>query len=507
MSRCICFAVLSCLIFTAAISRADEIVDPSGREGVKFDRFGGLVQMRSEATGFFRMESFEGRDFLVTPDGHAYRALGLNHFHNMNSTEYQQTVEQIGSWGFNAGCYQGPRWMWGLFPYTKGINLVPVCVWKPDDQFEYRDVFDEEVLRRIEAEVRAIVQPQKDNAMLIGYFWTDIPIWERNRDGGWVEFFRSLPADSAGGRQWQKWRSEHPNAPESEFLAVIAKQLYAKGFEFVRKYDPNHLIFGDRYHEIDMPEAVVREALRYVDAIAIQPTSREFNFEFFDGVQQKYGKPLYIADHVSSYPTAEHPVTMGKAADTAEAYESYYRRYVTAALSRPYMIGFNKCQYQDQPTPQLLKQGLVRSDGRPYEIIDRIRVANVTALGHAYDGTEPKWVAAESTGLDGANEGKGTEPSFITPVDGTRFGIGEDIDLEVTVDMQAIGGKQVRFYYVKAGQWTLIGHDDRFPYRATWTTPPRGQWTIYAAVHAQDWTILAETPIEVSIGDGRTGQP
>ena len=94
-------------------------------------------------------------------------------------------------------------------------------------------------------------------------------------------------------------------------------------------------------------DIVVKEILPYVDAIAVQPTSREFNFDFFDPVYEKYGKPIYIADHVSSFATARNPVTMGQAAKDPDSYGAYYRRYVTAALSRPYMIGYNKCQYQD----------------------------------------------------------------------------------------------------------------------------------------------------------------
>jgi hypothetical protein len=359
---------------------------PASHDKSPSDRFGGIKSIKAEATGFFRLDTFGDKHFLVTTEGHGYRALGINHFHNMSLTDYDGVIEQIRSWGFNAGCYQGPRWMWDRYPYTKGINLVPVCSWKPDSDFAFKDVFDPDVLAEMEEMVRNIVQPQADNAMLIGYFWTDIPIWSRSRNGGWIGFYKSLPEDSAGGRTWTAWKAEHPEADESEFLAVIAKQLYAKGHEFVRKYDENHLIFGDRYHEVDIPEAVVREALPYIDAIAIQPTSREFNERFFDDLYKRYGKPVYIADHVSSFATEEYPVTMGQAAQSPEAYTAYYDRYVTAALSQPYMIGFNKCQYQDQPTPSMLKQGLLQTNEQPYPTVDRVAESNQQALEAAYGG-------------------------------------------------------------------------------------------------------------------------
>ena len=281
----------------------------------EFDPYGGFNGLSAEATGYFRLGTFGGRDFLITPYGHAFRAIGINHFHTMTRTDFARVVEELRSWGFNAGCYQGPRWMWQRVPYTKGINLVRVSQWKSGDQFGFADVFDPCFLDRLEKEVRSIVEPQRENRMLIGYFLTDIPLWERTRDGrGWISFYASLPADSAGGKVWSEWKTENPDTEESTFLAVIARQIYSKGTGLIRKYDSNHLVFSDRYHEVDIPDHVVKAVLPYVDAIAIQPTSREFNQAFFDTLHEKYGKPVYIADHVSSFATRVYPATMGQAA-------------------------------------------------------------------------------------------------------------------------------------------------------------------------------------------------
>ena len=82
---------------------------------------------------------------------------------------------------------------------------------------------------------------------------------------------------------------------------------------------------------------------------------------------------------------------MGQAAKDAESYIAYYERYVTAALSRPYMVGYNKCQYQDQlqPARGMLKQGLLQENEKPYPTVQGIKTANLKALNHAYSGTQP----------------------------------------------------------------------------------------------------------------------
>ena len=367
------------------LSIAETAAEPS------FDSFGGNRALKGKATGFFHLGEIDGRHFLITPEGHAYRALGINHFHMMTSQDHDGAIRKIRKWGFNAGCYQGPRWMWNRIPYTKGINLVPTSPYKPDSQFGFRDVFDPAFIATLDGSIRRIVEPQRENPYLIGYFWTDISVWERERKGeSWLSFYASLPADSAGGKIWREWKASHPESEETKFLAVIAKQLFSTAHRLIRKYDRNHLILGERWHEIDMPDFVVRESLPYVDAISIQPTSPEFNHEFFKEVHEAYGKPIYIADHVSSFATNEHPVTMGQKAKSPEDYVAYYERYVTTALSRPYVVGYHKCQYQDQLSPGgMLKQGLLRRDERPYPTVEGIAEANRKALQLAY-AEEPK---------------------------------------------------------------------------------------------------------------------
>ena len=44
-----------------------------------FDRYGGIKSIRATETGWFHAERIDGRDFLVTPEGHGFFALGINH--------------------------------------------------------------------------------------------------------------------------------------------------------------------------------------------------------------------------------------------------------------------------------------------------------------------------------------------------------------------------------------------------------------------------------------------
>ena len=43
------------------------------------DAYGGVLQIRGEETGWFDVQSIGGREFFVTPDGHAFFSLGVTH--------------------------------------------------------------------------------------------------------------------------------------------------------------------------------------------------------------------------------------------------------------------------------------------------------------------------------------------------------------------------------------------------------------------------------------------
>lgn len=364
-------------------------------------------ELRGVATGFFHLERVRDRDYLITPEGQAFVALGLNHCSDetTGTPAGQQTVlDNLRAWGFNAGDYQPPEWMRDRIPHTHGITLAPIAAWMTPAQFGFRDVFDPIFLAELERTVRATCEPQRNNPLLIGYFFTDVPRWGRTPPKAadeslivepavavqnWISFFQTLPPGVPGRERWEKWRREHAGKPDEDFLPVIARQLYGQAHAFVRKYDPNHLIFGDRYHESDMPEPVVLEALPFIDALALQTVNPEFDPAFFDVLTARFGKPIYLCDHVSSFTTPEYPRTMGPVAATAIEYVRYYHRYVTAALSHPAIIGYNRCQYRSRirvaGLPPLLKQGLLQLNGQPYkEVVAAVSAANQTALAAAY---------------------------------------------------------------------------------------------------------------------------
>jgi GH35 family endo-1,4-beta-xylanase len=355
-----------------------------------YDRFGGHLDLHiDDGNGYFRLGEINGKHFLVTPEGNAFRAIGINHTHMNTRTDYDNIIAELKALGFNSGDYQGPAWMWNRIPYSKGLQLLDISGWLPESQFRFEDVFDPDFLASLELKIKSIVQPQANNEMLICYFLTDVPVWEIEKYGtGWIDFYKSLDGNSAGGQEWNAWKTANPTADEQEFIHLIARQLYSKATGFIRKYDKNHLIFSDRYIEYHFPESALEEALPYVDGIAIQPKNF-LTIEFYEEVYRKYKKPIFIADHVTSHATEEYPNTMGQVADNPEDYLAYYRSSVYDILSLPFAVGYNKCQYMDQVNDTQLKQGLYRQSGEPYEYVSGLNMAHQRTLDTAYTVPPP----------------------------------------------------------------------------------------------------------------------
>lgn len=365
-------------------------VNTFAQQNKSYDRYGGCIDIPiDEGNGFFRLGEKNGKHFLITPEGNAFRAIGLNHSHTLTSNDFDAIIADMKDMGFNSGDYQGPAWQWERIPYTKGIQLLEISGWLPESQFGFRDVFDPDYLAFLENKIKNTVQPQANNDMLICYFLTDVPVWEITKYGkSWISFYKSLDGNSAGGMKWIEWKEENPKENELEFIRVIARHLYSKTSGFIRKYDANHLIFTDRYIEYHFPESALEEALPFVDGIAIQPKNF-LNISFYENVYRKYQKPIFIADHVTSHITEEYSNTMGQVANNSADYLEYYRWSVHSILSLPFVVGYNKCQYQDEVNGTQLKQGLYRENGEPYEYVSGLKMAHKRALDTAYTVPPP----------------------------------------------------------------------------------------------------------------------
>lgn len=109
----------------------------------------------------------------------------------------------------------------------------------------------------------------------------------------------------------------------------------------IRRYDKNHLIFGDRYEaKAPLPEEVVRAAIPYVDVLSFQCFGRA------DVVNEKLGywgkltdRPVLLAD--SSVRAKAH--TPGDPNEHLHPDANAYADVMRVLRDMPQCVGFHLC--------------------------------------------------------------------------------------------------------------------------------------------------------------------
>lgn len=288
------------------------------------DRFGGWTEVQGPTTDFFTLTVIKDRHTLMTPNGHPYFPLGINHMSAYNKPMYSEVTEfqhdkrakrrmldDIQYLNMNSAGGDCPDIMQDQLPFFVTISLTSNAHWLPASRFEFQDVFDPKFIESLKSKIKQTCLRYKDNPHLIGYYWTDTPRWDvrisRNRHlKDWVSTLRNLDEDAAGKKAYVTFLKhrygsiEHFNLrygldfqsfeallagrfdhidihqpylieDDTDFLGVIAHHLYRVASETIRQYDPNHLILGEKYIAGDHPQPVLKAAAQYVDVISIQP--------------------------------------------------------------------------------------------------------------------------------------------------------------------------------------------------------------------------------------------
>ena len=319
-----------------------------------------LAASASAATGFFRIGKKNERVCLIDPDGQAFFSLGLNHIDSAPLRSDDTWQREFGNdarrwmrflhddllrWGFNTAGWvqeyvvindQHRRHSRNFNPEEYGWLDLPYCQMLPFIESHQWEI--ETRLPKIDSKGFAewcdyVARDQcvryRDDSRLIGYFYTDCPVWvHTRRDNEWRgALFDANELKTASGRRE---------------LQRIAAQYYRTLHEAIRRYDANHLILGDRYEaRAPLPEEVVGAALPFVDVLSFQCFSPPAEIEStLKGWADFSGKPILLAD-------AAHwaePYTPGWLPAEDRTHDSAaYAETLNRLLDIPSCVGYHLC--------------------------------------------------------------------------------------------------------------------------------------------------------------------
>ena len=238
-----------------------------GKKG--FDRYGGYLAIKGKATGRFHLETIGGRHFLFTPEGHGFISIGVTHTGAIGRPDQSrcdylkekcggdwgkanaELIANFRKWGYNSLGYDSHQSTRKLLPYFAGCQPTWVSSWR-GKQVKFPDVFSDTWKRQARRTIENMLRNYGVGPRLIGIYWTDIPAWDpkqakRKAGKTWVDAIRELPEGAPGKVRYERFLRENgADAPDEDFLVLIAREVYSYLGPLTRELAPNTLIFGER---------------------------------------------------------------------------------------------------------------------------------------------------------------------------------------------------------------------------------------------------------------------
>lgn len=273
--------------------------------------------MRAAERMFFSVAQTAGRWWWRTPEGQRFLSRGLNHI-DPATAKYPENRDlwhqrygadearwrregvrtRLLDWGFNSiGMVEETACRGGdLHRHSRGWTVeeyrqvgLPFAVMLPlahihqwDREHPYPDVGDKAWKQWCDHIGREVCEPLANEPLLLGYFYSDCPTWTHAslspaRRGPWF-----TPDAFA-----------QPGAAQR-----TAERYYATIADAVRRYDPNHLLLGDRFNgRVQPPDGLLKIAAAHTDVLSFQwfgePAQVANDLQRWSELT---GKPVLLAD-------------------------------------------------------------------------------------------------------------------------------------------------------------------------------------------------------------------
>ena len=366
----------------------------SGFQGktIKMDKYGGRLDRKEQATGFYHSQKVNGRWWAIDPEGHLFLhnaivAVGIGGS-DRNKAALAQKYGSEKAWqsethkmmldhGFNGT---------GAWSNTNLITASPLQQTKPlaytinlDFMSGYGDkrggtyvvpghkgypnnvifVFDPAFESYCDEQAKKLVANKKDQN-LFGYFSdNEMPLGIKNLDG----YLTLKDQKDAGYLAAKKWIDENgikadqlTNENRLAFLSVVAEKYFSVVAKAIKKYDPNHMYLGCRFHgQQDKLAELWKAAGKYTDAISMN----YYNAWTPDQAQMAKwtawsGKPFIITEWYVKADDSDLGNTAGAGwvVKTQEDRGRFYQNFTLGLIESKNCIGWHWFKYMDNDPTQ-----------------------------------------------------------------------------------------------------------------------------------------------------------
>jgi agarase len=343
----------------------------------------------------------------------AFWARRFNLPEDARNTEFQAGFEQklkadMEAFGFTTlGTHSPTRAFSDLFANdVVNVRMVDICHYQTPTEDDFRDVFSDDFVKHCDQRARDVCAPRRDDPRVLGYTLTDCPIltepeswphvyniygWERPQVPTWPRVLRNKPHNSPGKQayvatmrqiyqdnierfnhtyntafesfggllravNWRR-RSELDNRRESRdnatFLLKVIDRCYEVEVAAIRKHDPNHLVFGDKFQGnrmgLSAPTEHIALCAKHFDLILFQKYATWHDLEPLLDQCRAYGagKPCYLGDGSINVPNEHMPDPFGPHCANQEIRARAFREACYGSFARNDFVGWDWCGWMD----------------------------------------------------------------------------------------------------------------------------------------------------------------
>jgi hypothetical protein len=342
---------------------------------------------------------------------------GLSRFNGDLNAWGAFVKDRLTNWGFNTvGAWSHEAANRCGLPYCTVVWIGGYSGHGRAPDMRLIDVFDPAYAEKIDRQAKEQVAPYAEDTALLGFYINnELPFygdfgWPTDPERSlWDRYISELPPEAPGRKeaaQFFRSRYETLEAAQAdweihaledidtckrlnpktlqaqrfkyEWAGHVADRYFALASAAIRKYAPNHILLGSR-HAGRPIAAVARAEAKYVDVISINHYRIDGtpDLDLLRALHALTGKPILITEFSwramentsGNRNTRGAEVTVQTQADRA----ANYRRFVTALMAEPYIIGAHWFQYHDEPPDgrsfdgEDSNYGLVDVRDRPYE--------------------------------------------------------------------------------------------------------------------------------------------
>ncbi len=358
----------------------------SPKKLLQLSKYGGWLEQRTDATGFFYTKKIGDRWWCVDPEGYLYINVALNSI-SMGKSErnekavkerfgspenwIRQTIGQLQEHGFNcAGSWSDTKAIIEAnktakrpFAYTINWNFMSSYGRERGGTFQQAGhmgypkdaifVFDPKFEAFCDRHARQLLAT-KDDPNLFGHFSdNEMPFKFKSLDN-----FLALPEIESGRQAAEKWLKEQgigkdqiTDRHREAFMALVGEKYFSIVAKAIKKYDPNHMYIGARFYSEEKNQSEFMKAIGpYLDIVS----NNYYNYWTPDSTQMANwtawtGKPFLVTEYYTKGEDSGMPNQSGAGwiVRTQRDRGLFYQNYNLALLESKNCVGWHYFKYQD----------------------------------------------------------------------------------------------------------------------------------------------------------------